>query len=160
MVSLEDFFWNRGRRKFGNTLVTFKMRCNDTLHFDLCLRTSVERKLKWINSNFFFGSSAHCQQKLFQQAQLQPCDDITIVFDVPQGSEDLTDVINTHKEYIEDSVKQPLVPNSHSPNLPLIISEKTEVCCMVFEFESFKRISLFLVQLGEKSLKQYQRGHA
>lgn len=31
---------------------------------------------------------------------------------------------------------------------------------MVFEFESFKRISLFLVQLGEKSLKQYQRGQA
>ncbi|KAL9972872.1 hypothetical protein ACROYT_G019255 [Oculina patagonica] len=70
-------------------------------------------------------------QKLRKKAQLQPNDDITIVFEVTQGAQDavnaLNDVISVHKGYIEDSVKQPVVPSSHSPKLPLIISEKTEV---------------------------------
>ncbi|CAH3114650.1 unnamed protein product [Pocillopora meandrina] len=64
-------------------------------------------------------------QKLRKKAQLQPCDDITIVFDVTQGM--LDDVISEHKGYIEDSVKQPVVSSSLAPSLPLIISEKTEV---------------------------------
>lgn len=68
---------------------------------------------------------------ILYQAQLQPSDDITIAFDVTQGAQDavkaLNDVIRTHKEYIEDSVKQPLVPSAHSPTLSEIIHEKTEV---------------------------------
>lgn len=48
------------------------------------------------------------------------------MFDVTQGM--LDDVISEHKGYIEDSVKQPVVSSSLAPSLPLIISEKTEVC--------------------------------
>lgn len=70
-------------------------------------------------------------QKLRKKAKLQPIDNITIVFDVTQGLPDavktLNNVIKTHKGYIEDNVKQPLVSSAHSPSLPEIIHEKTEV---------------------------------
>ncbi|XP_015766182.1 PREDICTED: isoleucine--tRNA ligase, cytoplasmic-like [Acropora digitifera] len=70
-------------------------------------------------------------QKLRKKAKLQPIDDITIVFDVKQGSPDavksLNDVIKTQKDYIEESVKQPLVSRAHSPSLSEIIRETTEV---------------------------------
>lgn len=36
----------------------------------------------------------------------------------------------SHKEYIEDSVKQPLVPSTLSPSLSEIIQENTEVLCI------------------------------
>lgn len=65
------------------------------------------------------------------QAKLQPIDDITIVFDVTQGAPDavktLNDVLKTHKDYIEDSVKQPLVSNAQSSALSEIIHETAEV---------------------------------
>ena len=38
----------------------------------------------------------------------------------------------SHKEYIEDSVKQPLVPSTLSPSLSEIIQENTEVLCIPF----------------------------
>lgn len=36
----------------------------------------------------------------------------------------------SHKEYIEDNVKQPLVPSTLSPSLLEIIQENTEVLCI------------------------------
>ena len=66
------------------------------------------------------------------QAHLQPVDDVTIVYEVKgaseaQASQRLDAVITSHKEYIENSVKQPLVSSPPPPSLQEIIHEETEV---------------------------------
>ena len=66
------------------------------------------------------------------KAHLQPCDDITVVFDVSEGASAqstkmLSDVIRKHKDYIEDNIKQPLIASALSPLLTEIISERAEV---------------------------------
>ncbi|KAJ7379527.1 Isoleucine--tRNA ligase, cytoplasmic [Desmophyllum pertusum] len=106
----------------GEVLILFDVTPDQSLLSEGVAREVVNRIQKLRKSSLL---------TLSHQALLQPSDDITIVFDITQGAQDaikaLNDVISTHKGYIEDSVKQPFVPSSHSPNLPLIINEKTEV---------------------------------
>lgn len=72
----------------------------------------------------------------FPQAKLVPTDDITIVYKIGQvGSSQkdvdafktLVDVVQSHLSYINDSVKQKVVPSPIPTGLPEVIHEDMEV---------------------------------
>ncbi|CAH0587986.1 unnamed protein product [Chrysodeixis includens] len=66
-------------------------------------------------------------QKLRKKAHLVPTDDVNIYFEVNKTS-DILRIINLHREFIESTVKGPLIPIEQiKPSMPVVIEETQEL---------------------------------
>ncbi|XP_022824460.1 isoleucine--tRNA ligase, cytoplasmic [Spodoptera litura] len=66
-------------------------------------------------------------QKLRKKAHLVPTDDVNIYFSVNKTS-DIVRIINLHRDFIETTVKGPLIPIEQiKPSMPVVIEETQEL---------------------------------